>query len=144
MSVDPPSAVQVLDREGLTALQSAADRVFLHDAVLDYAVRLVGATRAPDAAGLADLTPYIAHGASPRGTLGLVAAGRSLALLRGRTYVLPQDVYDVSRDVLRHRVLLSYEALADGASADAVVQRIVTTVPAPNVAPAQSATAAVA
>ncbi len=141
MSINPPVARPVLSGDRLLDLQRVAGEVFVHDAVLDYAVRLVAATRAPDAAGLADLTPYIAHGASPRGTLGLVAAGRSLALLRGRTYVLPQDVYDVSRDVLRHRVLLSYEALADGASADAVVERIVTTVPAPNVAPAQNATA---
>ena len=86
----------------------------MHDAVLDYAVRLVLATREPAHYGLADLDAVIAHGASPRATLGLVAAGRALALLRGRAYVLPQDVYDVARDVLRHRVLLSYEALADG------------------------------
>jgi MoxR-like ATPase len=138
MSVDPPVARTVLDGERLTDLQRAASEVFVHDAMVDYAVRLVGATRAPESVGLTDIAPYIAHGASPRGTLGLVAAGRALALLRGRTYALPQDVYDVSRDVLRHRVLLSYEALADGATADAIVERIVTTVPAPQVAPAQA------
>ncbi|MCI3950181.1 MAG: putative ATPase 3, partial [Acidimicrobiales bacterium] len=118
MGVRPPRAGRVLDPRILLDLQAAADAVFVHDAVVDYAVRLVLATREPAAAGLADLTPLIAHGASPRATLGLVAAGRALALLRGRSYALPQDVYDVARDVLRHRVLLSYEGLADGVDAD--------------------------
>ena len=137
MGVRPPHANQVLDPATLLELQAAADAVFVHDAVVDYAVRLVLATREPHAHGLADVTPLIAHGASPRATLGLVAAGRALALLRGRRYVLPQDVYDVSRDVLRHRVLLSYEALADGVDADGVVERVVRTVGAPRVTPTQ-------
>ena len=105
----------------MQALQRAADEVFVHDAVLDYAVRLVLATRQPEAHGLDDIKGFIAHGGSPRATLGLVAAGRALALLRGRNYVMPQDVYDVARDVLRHRVLLSYEALADGVTPEDVV-----------------------
>jgi MoxR-like ATPase len=121
----------------LLDLQAAADAVFVHDAVVDYAVRLVLATREPASAGLADLAPLIAHGASPRATLGLVASARALALLRGRSYALPQDVYDAARDVLRHRVLLSYEALADGVDADGVVERIVRTVGAPRVTPTQ-------
>jgi MoxR-like ATPase len=137
MGVRPPRAGQVLDPAALLELQAAADAVFVHDAVVDYAVRLVLATREPHAHGLADLTPLIAHGASPRATLGLVAASRALALLRGRRYALPQDVYDVSRDVLRHRVLLSYEALADGVDADGVVERVVRTVGAPRVTPTQ-------
>jgi MoxR-like ATPase len=137
MGVRPPHAEQVLDPGMLIELQAAADAVFVHDAVVDYAVRLVLATREPAAHGLADLTGLIAHGASPRATLGLVAAGRALALLRGRSYALPQDVYDVSRDVLRHRVLLSYEALADGVDADGVVERVVRTVGAPRVTPTQ-------
>jgi MoxR-like ATPase len=137
MGVHPPRAHRVLDPATLLELQSAADAVFVHDAVVDYAVRLVLATREPHAHGLADLTPLIAHGASPRATLGLVAASRALALLRGRRYALPQDVYDVSRDVLRHRVLLSYEALADGVDADGVVERVVRTVGAPRVTPTQ-------
>jgi MoxR-like ATPase len=111
--------------------------VFVHDAVLDYAVRLVLATRHPADSGLGELEPMIAHGASPRGTLGLVAAGRGLALLRGRDYALPQDVFDIAPDVLRHRVLLSYEAMADEINADDVVERIVTTVIAPRVTPSQ-------
>lgn len=137
MSVDPPRATQVLTPRKLLDLQAAADKVFVHDAVVDYAVRLVLATREPADHGLAELAPHIAYGASPRATLGLVAAGRALALLRGREYVLPQDVYDVARDVLRHRVLLSYEALADGVDARDVVEKVVRTVVAPRVAPSQ-------
>jgi MoxR-like ATPase len=137
MGVQPPRARQVLDPAVLLDLQAAADAVFVHDAVVDYAVRLVLATREPASAGLADVAPLVALGASPRATLGLVAAARALALLRGRSYALPQDVYDVSRDVLRHRVLLSYEALADGVDADGVVERIVRTVGAPRVTPTQ-------
>ena len=137
MSIEPPVARQVLDAPQLIGLQTAAGRIFVHDAVLDYVVRLVAATRRPAEHGLADLAPLIAHGASPRATLGLVAAGRALALMRGRTYALPQDVYDVSRDVLRHRVLLSYEAIAEGHNPDTVVERIVTTVVAPRIAPSQ-------
>jgi MoxR-like ATPase len=137
MSVDRPVARQMLDPMAWKAMQDEADSIFLHDAVLDYAVRLVMATREPANHDLADVEAHIAHGASPRATLGLVAAGRALALMRGRTYVLPQDIYDVSRDVLRHRVLLSYEALADGVDAETVVDRIARTVLAPRVTPGQ-------
>jgi MoxR-like ATPase len=137
MSVAPPVAQTVLAPEEVLALQQAADSVFIHDALVDYAVRLVLATRTPAEHGLPDLVPLISHGASPRATLGLVAAGRALALLRGREFVLPQDVYDVARDVLRHRVLLSYEAIADGITAEQVVTRVVSTVLAPRLAPSQ-------
>jgi MoxR-like ATPase len=137
MGVAPPQASQVLDPDTLEALQAAADQIFLHDGVLDYAVRLVMATRAPADHGLPDLTPLIAHGASPRATLGLVAAGRALALLRDRNYVLPQDIFDVAPDVFRHRVLLSYEAIAEGIEPDQVVARVLSTVAAPRVAPSQ-------
>ena len=139
MSVGRPRPAAVLDPAGVLELQAAADAVFVHDAVVDYAVRLVQATRDPaaTAAELAPLAAHVAHGASPRATLGLVAAGRALALLRGRDYALPQDVYDVARDVLRHRVLLSYEALADGVTAEEVVERVVRTVLAPRIAPGQ-------
>ena len=137
MSVSPPQAQRVLDAAQLQGLQEAADNVFVHDAVVDYAVRLVAATRAPAEHGLRDLSSLIAYGASPRATLGLVAAGRALALLRGRGYALPQDVQDVAREVLNHRLLLSYEALADGTDTDYVVERLVRTVPAPRVSPSQ-------
>jgi MoxR-like ATPase len=137
MGVAPPVANQVLDPDSLEALQRAVDQVFVHDGVLDYAVRLVMATRAPADHGLADLVPLIAHGASPRASLGLVAAGRALALLRNRNYVLPQDIFDVAPDIFRHRVLLSYEAIAEGVEPDHVVNRVLSTVAAPRVAPSQ-------
>src|SRR5205807_4233152 len=124
MGVDPPKPEPVFEPGALEELQHAADSVFVHDGVLDYAVRLVLASRSPAEHGLPDLVPLIAHGASPRATLGLVASGRALALMRGRTYVLPQDIFDVGPDVLRHRLLLSYEALADGVDSEQVVNRI--------------------
>ncbi len=137
MSVDRPDPHAVLTPEALLSLQAVADGVFVHEAVVDYAVRLVLATRAPAEHGLEELAPLIAHGASPRATLGLVAASRALALMRGRDYVLPQEVYDVAGDILRHRVLLSYEALAEGVEAEEVVNRVLRTVIAPRVAPGQ-------
>jgi MoxR-like ATPase len=142
MSVDRPVASTVLTPDDVRSLQRAADEVFLHDAVVDYAVRLVLATRAPKEHELDDVAAHVDLGASPRATLGLVAAGRALALLRGRSYVLPQDVYDVSRDILRHRLLLTYEALADGVSANDVVERVVRTVTAPRISPGQLAESA--
>jgi len=137
MSVDPPRAHEILTAPQMQALQRAADEVFVHDAVVDYAVRLVLATRVPAEHGLSEIAPYIAHGGSPRATLGLVASGRALALMRGRNYVMPRDVYDVARDVLRHRVLLSYEALAEGISAEDLVTKVIATVGAPRVTPTQ-------
>jgi MoxR-like ATPase len=77
------------------------------------------------------VAPYVAFGASPRGSLGLIAAARALALLRGRDYAVPQDVFDVAFDVLRHRIVLSYEALAEGVEADTILARILSVVPAP-------------
>ena len=142
MSVDRPVASTVLTPDEVRSLQRAADEVFLHDAVVDYAVRLVLATREPHEHDLDDVAGHVDLGASPRATLGLVAAGRALALLRGRSYVLPQDVYDVSRDILRHRLLLTYEALADGVSANDVVERVVRTVTAPRISPGQLAESA--
>ena len=139
MSVSPPLANTVFGAEELVGLQQAADEVFIHGAIVDYAVRITAATRTPVEYGLPDIAPLIAHGASPRGTLALVAGSRALALMRGRDYVLPQEVYDVARDILRHRVFLSYEALADGIGADEVVERVLRTVPAPRLAPSQDA-----
>ena len=139
MGVDPPRAEQVLDPADLLRLQGAADRVFIHSALVDYAVRLVLATREPRAFGLADVAGQVAYGASPRASLGIVAAGRALALMRGRDYVLPQDLVDVAGDVLQHRLVLSYDALADGVAAEQIVQRVLATVPVPQVTPRQSA-----
>src|SRR4029077_585107 len=91
----------------------------------------------PAEQGFEDLVPLISFGASPRATLGLVAGSRALALIRGRTYVLPQDIYDLAPEALRHRVVLSYEALADGIDPDAVIDRIVTSIPIPRITPTQ-------
>ncbi len=131
MGVRPPVAAQVIEIDDLVRLQEAADAVFVDAGVTDYAVRLVLATRHPGDHGVAELAPYIAYGASPRGSLGLVAAGRALALLRGRDYAVPQDIFDVAFDVLRHRLVLSYEALAEGVEADAVLARVLSVVTAP-------------
>jgi MoxR-like ATPase len=131
MGVRPPSATQVVTAEELVALQAATDDVFVDSGVVDYAVRLVAATRDPGSVGLAELAPFVAYGASPRGSLGLVAAGRALALLRGRDYCVPQDVFDVATDVLRHRIVLSYEGLAEGVTTDAILHRVLATVTAP-------------
>jgi MoxR-like ATPase len=137
MAVHPPHANRVLSQDDLVALQDATDAVFAHRAVVDYAVRLVQATRNPAEHGLGEIAPSIDYGASPRASLGLVAGARALALLRGRDYVLPQDIVDVAPDVLRHRLVLSYEALADGISVEDLLKRILTTVPAPRLAPSQ-------
>jgi MoxR-like ATPase len=137
MGVDPPRADEILGLDDLSALQSAADAVYCDQGVVQYAVSLVLATRNPDTFGLADLAPLITFGASPRASLGLVAGGRALALMRGRSYVLPQDVFDVAPDILRHRLVLSYEALAREVTADHVLARILSTIPAPRIAPSQ-------
>ena len=138
MGVDPPQARRLLGPEDLVALQRRADEVYVDRGVVDYAVDVVLATRDPGDQGLADLDELIAYGASPRASLGLVAAGRALALLRGRDYALPQDVFDVATDVLRHRLVLSYEALAQGLDADDILHRVLSTVPAPRVTPRQA------
>jgi len=142
MGVSPPKANEVLSLFDLVALQKAADNVYVDRAVVEYAVSLVLATRNPTTYGLADLEPLVAYGASTRASLGLVAAGRALALLRGRTYALPQDVFDVAPDIMRHRLVLSYEALAREVSADHVLARVLSTVPAPRIAPSQDRVAA--
>jgi MoxR-like ATPase len=98
---------------------------------VQYAVRLVSATRNPERHGLKDLRKYITFGASPRATINLTEGARALAMLRGRTYVLPDDMSDLVADVMRHRIVLSYEALSEGLSADALVGKIMAKVPAP-------------
>ena len=133
MSVDPPDATQVLQPESLIALQKACDEIAVHELVADYIVRLVMATREPEQYHLGDLKGVIDIGASPRATLGLVASARALALLRGRDYVLPDDVRDVAVDVMSHRVLLSFDAVADGIDPVGIIQRILATVPPPRV-----------
>ena len=137
MGVSPPEAEQVMSLDRLEALQRTCDEVYVDGAVAQYAVDLVMASREPAARGMPELGPLIEFGVSPRATLGLVAASRALALLRGRTYVVPQDTFDVARDVLRHRLMLSYEALAQGLSAADVLNRLLATVPAAAISPGE-------
>ncbi|MET8277502.1 MoxR family ATPase [Micromonospora sp. NPDC005174] len=134
MSSDRPRARQVLDPQRLQDLQASAERIFVHHALAEYVVRLILATRDPGRFGLADIAPLLAYGASPRATLGLVAAARAQALLRGREYVLPEDVRELAVDVLSHRLVLSFDAVADGVSAESIVRRLVEAVPPPRLA----------
>jgi MoxR-like ATPase len=137
MGVSAPKASQVLSTAQLLALQVAADEVFVHHAVLDYVVRIVMTTRDPATGGLPQIAPHISLGASPRATLGMIAAGRALAVLRGRRFLTPHDVFDVAPEILRHRLILSYDALAEGVSTDDVIRQVLSTVPAPSVTPRQ-------
>jgi MoxR-like ATPase len=139
MGVAPPRANAVLSTDDLQRLQATSSRVFVHHAIVDYVVRLVLATRNPQQYNLPDVAQWISYGASPRASLGLVAAGRAMALMRGRDYVLPQDVLDVAVDVLSHRMVLSYDAVADGVPAAHAIRRILQAVPLPQVAPRQRA-----
>ncbi|WP_239140436.1 AAA family ATPase [Plantactinospora endophytica] len=137
MGTSRPEPRPVLDPARLRALQERARGVFVHHAVAEYVVRLVVATRHPDRFGAGNLSARLAYGASPRATLGLVAAARALALLRGREYVLPDDVTELAVDVLAHRLVLSFDAVADGITAESVVRRLVGAVPPPQIAPHQ-------
>ena len=137
MSGRGPDVDQVLTRAQLVALQAAAEEVFVHHAVADYGVRLVMATRDPERWGMPELAPQIELGASPRATLGLLSAGRALALLRGRRFLVPEDIYAVAPEVLRHRILLTYDALANGVNVDQVIEQVLGRTPGPRVAPHQ-------
>ncbi|WP_169946423.1 MoxR family ATPase [Microbispora sp. H11081] len=131
MSVRPPVPRPVLDPATLVRLQDMAEEVSVHQLVADYVVRLVMATRTPEDYGLADLRDTIEIGVSPRATLGLISAGRALALLRGRDYLLPDDIRDVAVDVMSHRLMLTFDALADEVDPDDVVRMVLQAVPPP-------------
>jgi MoxR-like ATPase len=121
----------VATTEQLAALQAQCKQVYVDPALVQYAVRLVSSTRNPEKHGLKDLARFITFGASPRATINLVEGARALAMLRGRTYALPEDMTDLVPDVLRHRLVLSYEALSEGLSADAIVSKIMAKIPQP-------------
>jgi MoxR-like ATPase len=131
MSVDPPRADGVLTPSLIRDLREAADRVFVHNLVAEYIVRLVLATRSPVEFGLPGLDGVVEIGASPRATLGLAAAARALALIQGRDYVLPEDVAAVAVDVMAHRLVLTFDAVADEVDPRAVVDRVVSAIPQP-------------
>jgi MoxR-like ATPase len=121
----------VATTEQLAALQHECRQVYVDPSLVQYAVKLVSATRTPERHGLKELGKYITYGASPRATINLTEGARALAMLRGRTYALPEDMTALVPDVLRHRVVLSYEALSEGLSSDAVISKIMARIPAP-------------
>jgi MoxR-like ATPase len=128
---------QILPIEQLHAFHQLAANLYVDRAVAEYAIALTNATRQPAKYGLAQHGPHIAFGSSPRGSINLVHAGRALALLRGRRYVLPGDVYDLAKDVLRHRIVLTYQALADGVTSDMILDSVLRAVPQPRIELAQ-------
>jgi MoxR-like ATPase len=126
------AAVQkVLTTDQLIGLQQQVDRVFVDSALIEYSVKLVTATRQTKTVGLPDLQRYIMFGASPRASINLILTARALAFVRGRDYVLPQDVFDMTLDVIRHRLVLSYEALSDNVSSDEILKKILDRIPLP-------------
>ena len=131
MSVQPPTSRPVLDPQRILQLQKQASEVFVHNLVAEYIVRLVLATRTPAEFNMPDLTSVIQLGCSPRATLGLVAASRALALIHGRDYVLPTDVQSVAKDVMGHRIVLGFDAIADNIQPSQVIERIIAMVPPP-------------
>jgi MoxR-like ATPase len=128
---EPVVVERLLSVEDLAALQAATRRVYVDPAVSRYALSIAMATRKLAESGLEDLAGYVEYGASPRGPINLVIGARALALLRGRRYALPQDVRELAKDVIRHRLVLSYEALAEGVDAEQILDRVLETIPMP-------------
>jgi MoxR-like ATPase len=121
----------VATTEQLAQLQRECRTGFVDPSLVQYAVRLVSATRNPDRYGIPNVGKYLSYGASPRATIQLVEGARALAFLRGRSYVLPEDLTDIAPDILRHRLSLSFEALSDALTADQIIHRIMKHIPAP-------------
>ncbi len=128
-----PEVTPILTAAGLEELQRLTVDVYVDPTIIDYAVALTGASRAPDAVGLPKVKEYIAFGASPRGSINLIHAARALAVARGRRYVLASDVTELARDVLRHRIVPSFTALAEEVTADMILDRLIPAVPVPQV-----------
>jgi MoxR-like ATPase len=128
----PTEVSAVATTEQLAAMQAECRQVYVDPALVQYAVKIVAATRKPAQYGLEPLSRYLSFGASPRATIAMIEGARALALLRGRSYVLPADLVDLVPDVLRHRLVLSYEALSDGQDADALILRILGALPQPD------------
>jgi MoxR-like ATPase len=128
----PLAAIQsVLTTEQLIGLQRETDKVFVDPVLMEYVVRLVTATRSPKDYGVQDIAKYITYGASPRASINIVLTARALAFMRGRSYVLAQDLSDVAVDVLRHRIVLSYEALSDDVTSDTLIAKVMERIPVP-------------
>jgi MoxR-like ATPase len=122
---------KVLNTDELVRLQKRVDQVYVDPALIEYSVQMVSATRRPEAFGLAELKPYILFGASPRASINLILTARALAYVRGRNYALPQDLLDMALDVIRHRLVLSYEALSDNVTSDDLLTKIINRIPVP-------------
>jgi MoxR-like ATPase len=127
------TAQRVMTSDHLIALQNATRAVYVDPALIEYSVFVANATRQPAAVGLGDMARLITYGASPRASINMILAAQALALVRGRQYALPEDVYAVARDVLRHRLVLSYEALGDNVTPDDILNRILSAIPLPEV-----------
>jgi MoxR-like ATPase len=131
ISGEAPPVSRVLSGDAVRRLAGRVREVYLDERLRDYMVALVSATRTPREVGLVDLAPLIAYGASPRATLAFSEASRAVAFLRGRGYVVPEDVKEIAKDVLRHRILLTYEAEAENVTSDSVVERVLERVEVP-------------
>jgi MoxR-like ATPase len=129
--VAPPELAQLLSIEDLRGVQASVREIYVDPGLVSYALELATATRRPGDVGLPELARFISFGASPRGPISLIHAARGLAVVRGRDYVLVQDLQELIKDALRHRLVLSYEALAEGRSPDSLLDEIIAAVPAP-------------
>lgn len=126
------AVTRVATTEQLVALQAKCHSLFVDPSLIQFAVKVVSATRNPAAAGLGDMQRFLTYGASPRASINMIEAGRALAFLRGREYVLPEDVLDVTPDVLRHRIVLSYEAISESITPDQIIGQVLKAIPAPD------------
>jgi MoxR-like ATPase len=133
MTTSVERVARVLTTDELVGLQRQVDAVYVDPALYDYAVRLAVATRLPGRFGMPELARYITYGASPRASINLILTGKALAFVRGRTYALPEDVLDMATDVMRHRLVLSYEALTDDITPDRILSTILQRVAPPTV-----------
>ena len=131
--VEAPELRQALSLDDLRSLQQAVFGVYVDPALVSFAVAIATATREPAAHGVPDVQDFIAYGASPRGPISLVQAGRALALVRGRDYVLAEDLQALAKDALRHRLVLTYQALAEDVSPDRILETVLAAVPVPKI-----------
>ncbi len=122
----------VVTTQQLIALRREVEKVYVDPSLIEYAVKLATATREPDRFGIRNVAQYIMYGTSPRASINLIVTARALAFVRGRTYVLPQDILDMAFDVMRHRLVLSYEALSDGVNSDTVLKQIIQNIAVPS------------
>jgi MoxR-like ATPase len=130
-----PAGQPIIDLDQLGDMQARVERVYVDPALIGYSVALAYATRRPEDVGLGKLARYVTFGASPRASINLILAARALAFIRGRDYALPRDLTDLALDILRHRLVLSYEALTDDVTADAVLSQVMAALPVPDVPP---------